>query len=87
MTGLETKLNAILNDKLTNLTPENLKKGVTCLGVEGTLEPNEDLQEQLDTQDNVIKELQTSLENKASGTLDVSNNDNISIENNILIIT
>ena len=40
MTGLETKLNAILNDKLTNLTPENLKKGVTCLGVEGTLEPS-----------------------------------------------
>ena len=38
MTGLETKLNAILNDKLTNLTPENLKKDVTCLGVTGTYE-------------------------------------------------
>ena len=38
MTSLETKLNAILNDKLTNLKPENLKKGVTCLGVTGTLE-------------------------------------------------
>ena len=38
MTSLETKLNAILNDKLTNLTPENLKAGVTCLGVTGTLE-------------------------------------------------
>ena len=38
MTDLETKLNAILNDKLTNLKPENLKKGVTCLGVTGTLE-------------------------------------------------
>ena len=38
MTSLETKLNAILNDKLTNLKPENIKKGVTCLGVTGTLE-------------------------------------------------
>ena len=38
MTSLETKLNAILNDKLTNLKPENLKKGITCLGVTGTLE-------------------------------------------------
>ena len=38
MTNLETKLNTILNDKITNLKPENLKKGVTCLGVTGTLE-------------------------------------------------
>lgn len=38
MTDLETKLNTILNDKLTNLKPENLKKGVTLLGVKGTLE-------------------------------------------------
>lgn len=38
MTELESNLNTILNDKLTNLTPENLKKGVTCLGVTGTLD-------------------------------------------------
>nr|DAO22935.1 MAG TPA: hypothetical protein [Caudoviricetes sp.] len=35
---LQTKLDAILNDKNTNLKPENLKKGVTCLGVIGALE-------------------------------------------------
>lgn len=35
---LETRLNAILEDKNTNLLPEHLKKGVTCLGVEGSLE-------------------------------------------------
>lgn len=35
---LQTKLDAILNDKNTNLLPENLKAGVTCLGVTGTLE-------------------------------------------------
>lgn len=34
---LQTKLDAILNDKNTNLLPENLKAGVTCLGIEGTL--------------------------------------------------
>lgn len=31
---LQTNLDAILNDKNTNLLPENLKAGVTCLGVE-----------------------------------------------------
>ena len=32
---LQTKLDAILEDKNTNLLPEHLKAGVTCLGVEG----------------------------------------------------
>ena len=35
---LKTKLDAILEDKQTNLLPENLKKGITLLGVTGTLE-------------------------------------------------
>lgn len=35
---LQTKLDTILEDKNTNLLPENLKAGITCLGVEGTLE-------------------------------------------------
>lgn len=34
---LQTTLNSILNDKNVNLKPENLKQGVTCLGVDGTL--------------------------------------------------
>ncbi len=38
MSELKTNLQEILQDKNTNLLPENLKKGVTCLGVEGTLE-------------------------------------------------
>ena len=38
---LQTKLNAILNDKNTNLLPENLKTGITCLGIEGALEERE----------------------------------------------
>ena len=34
---LQENLDAILLDKNTNLKPENLKEGVTCLGVEGTM--------------------------------------------------
>lgn len=35
---LQTNLDTILQDKNTNLLPENLKQGVTCLGVEGTMQ-------------------------------------------------
>lgn len=37
MSELQTNLNVILADKNANLKPENLKAGVTCLGVEGTM--------------------------------------------------
>jgi hypothetical protein len=46
---LQTKLDAILEDKQTNLLPENLKKGITLLGVTGTLE--EGSGEVIDTSD------------------------------------
>ena len=36
MSDLKINLQEILQDKNTNLLPENLKAGVTCLGVEGT---------------------------------------------------
>lgn len=36
MSKLQDNLDLILNDKNTNLKPENLKDGVTCLGIEGT---------------------------------------------------
>lgn len=36
MNTLQENLDKILVDKNTNLLPENLKAGVTCLGVEGT---------------------------------------------------
>lgn len=38
---LQVNLDAILDDKNTNLLPENLKAGVTCLGVTGALETPE----------------------------------------------
>lgn len=37
-TRLKDNLNAILQDKNQNLKPENLKQGVTCLGVKGIYE-------------------------------------------------
>lgn len=39
---LQTKLDEILLDKNTNLLPEHLKAGVTCLGVEGNMESGVD---------------------------------------------
>lgn len=39
---LQTNLDAILQDKNTNLLPENLRQGVTCLGVEGTMQSGVD---------------------------------------------
>ena len=40
---LQTTLDNILEDKNTNLKPENLKSGVTCLGVTGILQQSENL--------------------------------------------
>ena len=37
MSELQTNLNTILADKNANLLPQNLKEGVTCLGVTGTM--------------------------------------------------
>ena len=34
--SLEEKLNQILNEKVTKIIPENIKAGVTILGVTGT---------------------------------------------------
>lgn len=39
---LQENLDAILLDKNTNLKPENLKEGITCLGIEGTMQPGLD---------------------------------------------
>lgn len=38
MTKLQENLIKILYEKEENLIPENLKKGVTCLGIEGTID-------------------------------------------------
>lgn len=42
MSELNDTLNEILQDKNTNLKPENLKAGITCLGVEGSMQSGVD---------------------------------------------
>lgn len=41
MTELENNLTQILNEKSTKIIPENIKKGVSILGITGTLESND----------------------------------------------
>ena len=42
MSDLKTNLQEILQDKNTNLLPENLKAGITCLGITGAMKPGID---------------------------------------------
>ena len=49
------------------LTADKIIEGNTILGIEGTGKTSEDLQEQLDTQDAIIQQLQVELANKTSG--------------------
>lgn len=67
MAELNNLLNQIKEDKDTNLLPENLREGVTVLGIQGTMKEGEDLNEQLDAQDEKIAELEAALENKTAG--------------------
>lgn len=51
---LQTTLDNILEDKNTNLKPENLKQGVTVMGVAGTLEPGLDTSDATATTNDII---------------------------------
>lgn len=50
---LQTNLDAILQDKNTNLLPENLKAGITCLGVEGTMKEGIDTSDATATSEDI----------------------------------
>ena len=71
---LQTNLDAILQDKNTNLLSENLKAGVTCLGVTGTMEPSIDTSD-ADALASDIREGKTAYVNgeKVTGTIKVLN--------------
>ena len=78
---LQQILDDILQDKNTNLTPDNLKQGVTCLGIKGNL------QEGIDTSDATaiasdISNGKTAYVNKKkiTGTL-IDNNGQITLDN------
>lgn len=51
---LQTTLDEILQDKNTNLKPENLKQGVSCLGVEGTLSKGTDTSDATATVNDIL---------------------------------
>lgn len=52
-TQLQTNLENILNDKNTNLLPENLKAGITCLGVVGELQAGIDTSNATATEEDI----------------------------------
>ena len=55
---LQTNLDAILQDKNTNLLPENLKAGITCLGVQGIADIGDVMsQEEYNTCVNLTREI------------------------------
>lgn len=55
MSELQTNLNVILTDKNVNLKPENLKAGVTCLGVEGTMNSGIDTSDATATANDIVQ--------------------------------
>lgn len=68
MSQLQDNLNEILRQKNTYLTPSNLKKDVTVLGVTGTYEGSgEDLNETITEQEEIIADLKALVNSKASG--------------------
>ena len=68
--NLVTKLQDIKEDKDTNLKPENLKAGVTCLGVEGTMTSGIDTSDATATANDIAQD-KTAYVNgeKITGTL------------------
>lgn len=73
---LQTTLNEILADKKTNLKPENLKKGITLLGVQGTLENNSSVR-----LFHTVKEMNTSTGNAENDLAIVYRSDIKSVSN------
>lgn len=73
---LQTNLDTILQDKNTNLLPENLKAGVTCLGVEGTLSKGTDTSDATATADDIVRS-KTAYVNGEKITGTIPNNGNL----------
>ena len=76
---LQKKLNEILTDKNTNLLPENLKKGIRCLGIDGTLEASTSSGGV--KQFNTVEEMNASTGNKDGDLAVVYRNEMIPVSN------
>ena len=68
---LQDNLDAILQDKVNNLKPENLRQGVTCLGVEGTIQSPEPIYA---TVDYTIKSVNSSIAGESVNNISVKGN-------------
>ena len=74
MSDLKTNLQEILQDKNTNLKPENLKAGVTCLGVVGTMQPGIDTSDATATEQDInYGKIAYGKNGKITGNGDVTN--------------
>lgn len=78
---LQTTLDSILEDKATNLKPENLKKDVKCLGITGTLESGTDTSDANATIKDILED-KTAYVNgeKLTGTM-TNNGDKVIVPN------
>ena len=92
MSDLKTNLQEILQDKNTNLKPENLKQGITCLGVEGTMQSGIDTSDANATETDIIQDKTAYVngqkitgilpEIKASESVNVCNNYELFLKDN-----
>lgn len=74
---LETLLNDILEDKNTNLTPENLKKGITVLGIDGNYIGTDTSDATATNEDILEGKTAYAQEQKLTGTLRVEDVDSV----------
>lgn len=97
MSELQDKLKSIYEETSSKLIPENIKKDVSILGVTGTLEESIETNNQdkeiiangTYTADEGYTGLGTVTVNvpNTENILDITNNDTITIEDNVLVIT
>lgn len=67
---LQDTLNQALQDKTTNLLPENLKAGVTCLGVEGRMQSGVDTSDATAVANDIVADKTAYVnEEKLTGTI------------------
>lgn len=68
---LQTLLDKILEDKNTNLTPDNLREGTICLGIEGKLQEGIDESDATATVNDILKDKTAYSQNKKiTGTIE-----------------
>lgn len=79
---LINELQNIKNDRNINLKPENLRKGITCLGVTGTLEEGENISDYIsetfeeDSSSTIKRGMSTLI--KKINTVDINNKEDLS---------